>query len=192
MSQKITRMASIEFRKTEDNESRTVEGLAAVFNQETDLGWYVESIDSKAFEGADIEDVILNLNHNDDFVLAGTRNGTLKLELREDGLYQTSSIIDTMQGNDVLKLVKEGLINKMSFAFTVDEDEWNEVDGVDHRKITKIGKLYDVSLVSFPAYPQTYVGLRNKEDLDELAKIHLKRKEQDKRMEELLNGKDFI
>ena len=79
----------------------------------------------------------------------------------------------------------------MSFAFTVVEDEWNEIDGKDYRRITKIGKLYDVSLVTFPAYPQTFVGIRSTADLDEKAKEHFRRKEQDKKMEELLRGKNY-
>lgn len=191
--EKITRYADIELRRFgEEKESRTVTGMATVFNTPTDLGWYVESIDSKAFDGADMSDVVLNFNHNDDYILAGTRNGTLQLDLREDGLYQTGTIVKTTQGNDVLTLVEEGLINKMSFAFTVAEDEWTEQDGKDYRVITKIGKLYDVSLVTFPAYPQTFVGLRSKEDMDSRAKEHFLRKEQDERMAKLLDGKDFI
>lgn len=188
--EKITRFANIEFRSA-DTETRTVTGMATVFNTPTDLGYYIEEIDSHAFDGADMEDVIMNFNHNDDILLAGTRNGSLQLELREDGLYPTGRIVRTQQGNDVLELVKEGLIKKMSFAFTVLDDVWSEMEGKDYRRITKIGKLFDVSLVTFPAYPQTYVGLRSNE-LDEKAKEYFRRKEQDKKMEELLRGKDFI
>lgn len=191
--QKIRRYADIEFRSAEgETESRTVAGRAAVFNMEQNMGWYIESIDEHAFDDADMTETILNFNHNDDIVLAGVKNGSLQLDVNAGGLDPIGNIIDTTQGNDVLKLVRAGLINKMSFAFTVDEDEWNEVDGVDHRRITKIGKLFDVSLVVFPAYPQTYVGLRKNDEPDELVKKHLKMKEQDKRMEALLNGKDFI
>ena len=192
---KQTRYVDVEFRSMpegEEKESRTIAGVAAVFNRETDMGWYVEQIDSHAMDEADLSDVVLCLNHDLNIVLAGTRNGTLRLDKRDFALETESDIIDTTQGNDVLKLVRERLINKMSFCFVVDEDKWEERDGVDYRTITKISRLFDVSLVTFPAYPQTYVGIRSKDDLDELAKEHFKRKEQDKRMEELLSGKDFI
>lgn len=188
--EKIVRYANIEFRKAEEG-SRTVTGMATVFNTPTDLGYYIEEIDSHAFDGADMEDVVMNFNHNDDILLAGTRNGSLQLELREDGLYPTGTIVRTQQGNDVLELVKEGLIRKMSFAFTVVDDDWSELEGKDYRRITKIGKLFDVSLVTFPAYPQTFVGIRGKTDMDEKAKEHFRRKEQDKKMEELLRGKNY-
>lgn len=182
---KITRYADIELRVADEPESRGVQGLAAVFNKDADLGWFTEEVDSRAFDDADMSDVILNFNHDNNIVLAGTRNGTLKLNVREDGLYQESSIVGTSQGNDILTLVREGLINKMSFAFTIDDDKWETKDGKDHRIITKIGRLYDVSLVTFPAYPQTSAGLRSADELDELAKEHFKRAEQDKKMGEL-------
>ena len=188
---KIRRYADIEIRSA-DTETRTVAGIAAVFNREQPMGWYVESIDSHAFDSADMSETILNFNHNDDIVLAGVKNGSLKLEAKEDGLHVTEGrIVNTTQGNDVLTLVREGLIDKMSFAFTVDEDSWEERDGKDYRKILRVGKLYDCSLVTFPAYPQTSVGLRKADEEDELVKKHLKWKEQEKKMEELLNGKDI-
>lgn len=188
---KITRYADIEIRSA-DEQTRTVAGVAAVFNREQPMGWYTESIDEHAFDETDMSDTILNFNHNDDIVLAGVKNGSLQLEVREDGLHVTEArIVGTTQGNDVLTLVREGLIDKMSFAFTVDEDEWETRDGRDFRKITKIGRLFDCSLVTFPAYPQTYVGLRKADEEDELVKKHLLWKEQEKKMEELLNGKDF-
>lgn len=187
---KITRYADIEIRSVNEEE-RTVAGVAAVFNREQPMGWYVESIDEHAFDETDMSETILNFNHNDDILLAGVKNGSLELEVRADGLHATNArIVNTTQGNDVLTLVREGLIDKMSFAFTVDEDEWEERDGKDYRRITKIGKLFDVSLVTFPAYPQTYVGLRKADEEDELVKKHLLWKEQEKKMEELLNGKN--
>lgn len=192
---KQTRYVDIEFRSMNESEeeSRVVAGVAAVFNRETDMGWYIEKIDSHAFDGADLSDVVLNFNHDMNYVLAGTRNSSLDLSVNENGLVMDrADIIDTVQGNDVLKLVRSGLINKMSFCFTVDEDKWEERDGIDYRTITKLGKIFDVSLVTFPAYSQTFAGIRSKDELDELAKKHFIKKEQDKRMEELLNGKDFI
>lgn len=185
---KVTRYADIEIRSANEEE-RTVAGIAAVFNRETPMGWYIESIDEHAFDETDMSETILNLNHNDDIILAGVKNGSLQLSVREDGLHMDNArFVNTTQGRDAHTLVREGLIDKMSFAFTIDEDEWEERDGKDYRCIKRIGKLYDVSLVAFPAYPQTSVGLRKANEEDELVKNHLRWKEQEKKMEELLNG----
>lgn len=182
---KIQRIANIELRESEGK----VEGLACVFNQPADLGWFTEEIDRHAFDGCDMSDVVLNFNHDNNLILAGTRNGSLTLRVEDSGLFQSAEVVDTTTGEDVMKLVRKGLINKMSFAFAVSRDGeiWTEKDGKEHRVITKIEKLYDVSLVTFPAYPQTFAYARN----DELAQAHLdelkQRKEQDKKMEAILN-----
>lgn len=183
---KITRSADIELRS--DPEGRKVEGVAVVFDREADLGWFTEEIDHRAFDNTALNDVVLNFNHNDSLLLAGTRNGSLTLEVREDGLYQSADIIDTTQGEDVLKLVRSGLISKMSFAFEIADggERWENRNGKEHRVITDIKRLYDVSLVTFAAYPQTWARSNN----DELAERHKalmeKRAEQDERLKELL------
>lgn len=187
---KITRYADIEMRSFEEEESR-IEGVAAVFNQPTDLGWFTEEIDPHAFDNADMSDVVLNFNHNDDILLAGTRNGSLQLQVRDNGLYQSSHIINTSQGEDVKKLVKSGLISKMSFSFVIDEnggEEWSTRNGKEHRVVRKISRLFDVSLVTFPAYSQTSVWSRS--NSDELAEKHKalmeRRAAQDRKLAELL------
>lgn len=189
MENKLTRFTTAEYRRRED--SNVVEGMAVVFNREADMGWFTEEIDRHAFDNADMSDVVLNLNHDNNILLAGTRNGSLELQVREDGLFQMSDVIDTTQGRDVMKLVDKGLITKMSFAFTIarDGEIWETRDnGIEHRTITKIDKLYDVSLVTFPAYPQTSAWARGQSD--ELAEKHKalmeKRAEQDRKMEEIL------
>ena len=190
MENKLVRYTTTELRAVADQEN-TVEGVAVVFNQEADMGWFDEVIDEHALDGADLSDVVLNFNHDNNLLLAGTRNGSLTLDLRNDGLYQTSKIINTTQGRDVMKLVDSGLISKMSFAFTIarDGEEWSERNGKEFRRITKIDRLYDVSLVTFPAYPQTSAWARG--NSDELAERHKalmeRRAEQDKKMEELFN-----
>lgn len=195
--EKLVRFAEFSVRKSEEEnaESRHVDGVAVVFNQPTDLGWFTEEIDRNAFKDAKMEDVVLNFNHDDSMLLAGTRNGSLQLDINEDGMPISADIVETNTGNDVLKLVKEGLINKMSFAFTVDYDdpdaiEWvEEKDKKSHRIVRKVDRLFDVSLVTFPAYEQTSVSARS---LDRSAKEHKemldRRAEQTRRMEELFNG----
>lgn len=188
---KITRVLDVELRTKKDAESREVEGYAVVFNASTDLGWFTEEIDRHAFDNADMSNVYLLFNHDENNVLAGTSNNSLKMHIDEKGLYQVSNIVDTTLGEDTLKLVKNGLINKMSFAFTIDEDggeEWINRDGKDHRIIRKIDKLFDVSLVVYPAYDQTSAFARSQSD--ELAEKYKKRKEQKERLERILNGKN--
>lgn len=190
METKLVRYTATSLKRSADNERR-VEGFAVVFNETADMGWFTEEIDPRAFDEADMSDVVLNLNHDNSLLLAGTRNGTLSLEVRDGGLFQSSEVIDTTTGKDVMKLVDSGLISKMSFAFTIADggEEWSERDGKEHRIIRRIGKLFDVSLVTFPAYPQTSAWARG--NSDELAEKHKalmeRRAEQDKRMEEILS-----
>lgn len=184
---KINRIYDVELRAVE-GDSREVEGYAVVFNATTDLGWFTEEIDRDAFRNADMSNVYLLFNHDANNVLAGTSNNSLKLRIDESGLFQTSKIIDTSLGEDILKLVKNNLINKMSFAFSIDEDggeEWISGKEKDHRIIRKIDKLFDVSLVTYPAYEQTSAYARSVQE-DELANLHKRRKAQDERMKGLL------
>ena len=188
---KITRVYDVELRSAE-TDSREVEGYAVVFNAETDLGWFTEEIDRDAFNQTDMSNVYLLFNHDENNVLAGTSNNSLKMNIDDRGLFQTSNIVDTSIGEDVLKLVKNGLINKMSFAFTIANggEEWSERDGKEHRIIRKIDKLFDVSLVTYPAYSQTSAYARSM--TDELAEEHKRRVEQSKKMERILsNGKSI-
>lgn len=192
---KINREFEFEVRENQDpNQKNIVEGMACVFNRETDIGWFTEEIDPHAFDETDMSDVVLLFNHDDNLVLAGTRNNSLKLEIGANGLYQAAQVIDTTTGEDVMKLVRNGLINKMSFAFSVSAngEEWTEKDGKEHRVIKKISKLWDVSLVTRPAYDQTFAFARS----DELANKHLeeikRRQEQNKKMEELFKNEGTI
>lgn len=185
---KITRLYDVELR-SKNEESREVEGYAVVFNTVTDLGWFTEEIDRNAFNETDMSNVYLLGNHDENIVLAGTSNNSLKWDIDEKGVYQKSTLIDTSVGEDWLKLVKNGLINKQSFAFTIAEggEEWTERDGKEHRIIRKIDRLYDFSLVTYPAYSATNV----RSATDELAEEHKRRREQDKKLERILsNGKN--
>lgn len=187
----ITRIFDVELR-AKQGDNREVEGYAVVFNASTDLGYFTEEIDKHAFDNCDMSDVYLLFNHDENQILAGTANNSLQLKIDERGLFQTSQIIDTSIGEDIFKLVKNGLIKKMSFGFSIDKDggeEWISHEEKDHRIIKKINKLYDVSLVTYPAYEQTSAYARGQSD--EMANEYLRRKEQSKKMEELINGKNL-
>ena len=186
---KITRLFNVEMRETE--EPNTVEGMAVVFDQEADMGWFTEKIDRHAFDNTDMSDVVLNFNHDNNYLLAGTRNGSMQLRVDDNGVFQRSNIINTTQGQDVMKLIRSGLLSKQSFAFTIADDgeRWENIDGKERRTITKIDHLYDCSIVTFPAYSQTTLWSRGADELaDQHKALMEKRKEQDERMEKLLNG----
>lgn len=168
-----------------DSEEMIIEGYAAVFNQETDLGWCKEVIDSKAFEQCDMKDCCLNYNHGQSKAIARTRNGSLELIVDSVGLKIRAKLIDTTEGIDIYKSVKAGLLDKMSFAFTVKEEKWDY--DTDTRTITNIDKLYDVSIVDIPAYEGTSVFARNKEEYQEDKEKYLKAKSERRRLELKLN-----
>lgn len=149
--------------KKADDDSMVLEGRAVVFNSpevmyEDGETKYYEQIDKDAFKEAKIDDVILNMNHEGQ-ALARTRNNTLTLEVNEDGLDIEADMSKSRASRDAYEAVQNGLLDKMSFAFTVAEDSY---DTKKHtRTILKIDRLFDVSLVNFPAYEATSVSARS-------------------------------
>lgn len=148
----------------EAGESERISGYAVVFDQRTVLYKdpitgieYGEIIDRHALDSADLSDVILRYDH-EGRVLARTRNGSLRLTVDEHGLLIEADMSGTDEARSYYNDVKAGLIDKMSFAFTPSGEEWEQETRT--RKITAIERLFDVSLVSFPAYEQTEVHAR--------------------------------
>lgn len=141
----------------QDSAKMIIEGYPIVFNKEAYIdcgfdGWY-EQIDRNAFANADMSDVALKYNHNDNkLILARTRNESLKLTIDDHGVFMHAELIDTTEATDVYKMVKSGLLNEGSFAFTVTDDREELKDGQVHRTITGIGKLFDVAICPNGAY----------------------------------------
>lgn len=167
-SEKELRFATFETRAAEETASdeMILEGYAVVFGAQTyigsdDYGFY-EEVAPGAFDGANLKDVPLKYNHNDSFlILARTRNDSLELTVDDKGLYIRAKLIDTSTNRDVYKMVQSGLLDKMSFAFTVSDEISEETEnGVAKRIITKIDRLFDVSVVDVPAYDQTSIYAR--------------------------------
>ena len=152
-----TRTVEVRAAQTEDNKM-VLEGYAANFETETDLGYFKEKIARGAFDGRTDDDVRYLLNHKG-MPMARTANGTLKLEIREDGLWTRAELNDTQQSRDVYAAVKRGDISSMSFAFTIADDEIDTDKNL--RTVTRVKKIYDVSPVSFPAYPTTSIHARD-------------------------------
>lgn len=142
-----------------------VEGYAVTYNSPT-LIWeqdgiqYFEVIERGALDNADLSDVPFKYNHSDSvMILARTRTKSLELSIDDKGLFIRAKIVDTQQGRDLFKLIQLGEVDKMSFAFTVEEEKYNNETRT--RTITKIKKLYDVSAVDIPAYDTTSISARN-------------------------------
>ena len=171
MSNTPRRLRDIELRKTEENEEMVLEGYAVVFEQEAPYPFGgTEVISKNALDDADLTDVVLRYNHNDtNYSLARTRNKSLELTLDDHGLYFKANLIPTTTNKDAYLMVKEGLLDKCSFAFTIDEYEYDEKR--DNTTITKIGKLFDCALVDFPFYDGTSVSARSIDNNGEMEEV---------------------
>lgn len=154
---------AVELRVSEvraaSDDTLTVSGYAAVFDDITDIGYFKERIARGAFEGVMQDDVRLLINHTG-VPLARTTNGTLDLEVDDTGLRYTARLADTTEGRDLYKLIKRGDISQSSFAFTIADEDWDRKANL--RTITRMGQLLDVSPVTYPAYPTTTVAARAK------------------------------
>ena len=137
---------------------RRIEGYAATFNDVTDLGYFREQIAVGAFDGHLADDVRLLINHTG-VPLARTTNGTLRLSVDETGLRYEAQLADTHEGRDLYTLIKRGDISQSSFAFSIEEEAWDNKANL--RTVNKVGRLYDVSPVTYPAYATTTVAARN-------------------------------
>ena len=179
---KEIRKLDMQFRAVENEEKMQIDGYAVVFNSPETYG-YTEIIDEHALDETDMSDVVLRYNHNDSFmVLARTRNKSLKLNVDEKGLMIDATLQDDITDHrNIYNAIKSGLIDKQSFAFTVDEDEYDY--DTDTRTIKKIGKLFDVSVVDQPFYNATDVSVKS-ENEDFLTKRAALRKEHEKKLEE--------
>ena len=147
-----------------DDDGIRVSGYAAVFNQEADIGGYFrEVIAPGAFkEAIGRDDVVFVINH-EGLPLARTRSGTLKLEEDEHGLRMETTL--DPEDPDVKSIVgkmKRGDLDKMSFAFQATVEEWDESGEIPLRTVKEVN-LYDVSIVTAPAYDGTEIGLRSLE-----------------------------
>ena len=182
---KEIRKLDMQFRTEETNEGKMeIKGYAVVFNSPETYWGYTEVIDPRALDNADMTDVVLRYNHNDSFmVLARTRNNSLKLETDNTGLMIDATLQDDItEHRDIFNAIKSQLIDKQSFAFTVDEDEYDY--DTDTRTITKIGKVFDVSVVDQPFYNGTDVSVARKETNDFLERREELRKEHELKMQE--------
>lgn len=141
-----------------EKESRTIKGTAVVFNSRSEqLGDFTEFIDPHAFDDVDMSDVVLLYNHDSGSVLARTSANTLKLNLDERGLHFEADIPETTLGNDTLTNLRNKNISGMSFGFDIADDDWEDTSNGYVHYVRKINHLYEISVVTFPAYKATDV-----------------------------------
>lgn len=146
----------------EDGGAVKVEGYAAVFDQEADIGgMFREKIAPGAFRNAvGRDDVVFLINH-DGLPLARTRSGTLELEEDDRGLLIRSSLdASDPDVEQIVPKMRRGDLDKMSFGFRVRKEEWDETGDMPLRTIVE-AELFDVSIVTSPAYEGTEIGLRS-------------------------------
>lgn len=154
--------AEIEIRTNEGSDVPIVRGYASVFDKLSEnLGGFREKIAQGAFDSVMGDDVRALFNHDPNFILARTKSGTLKLSVDDHGLAYEFTPPDTTAGRDLVESMRRGDVSQSSFAFTVADDNWTEdEDGRVIRTITQMQRLFDVSPVTYPAYPDASVGLR--------------------------------
>lgn len=166
------------FRSSEEDGKMIIEGYAVVFNAPTvmyefDGVEYKEQICRDAFKTTQMNDVVLNIDHEGK-PLARTKNKTLELSIDDVGLYIRADLSGTDAGRKAFEEIKGGYFDKMSFCFIINEDG-EEYDKFTHmRSITGIKRLFDVSVVTFPAYDTTSVFARSYFEV-EAEKEHLEK-----------------
>jgi HK97 family phage prohead protease len=154
-----------------DDGAPVLAGYTAVFNQWTDIGgMFREQIAPGAFAGVDGFDTVALFNHNSDNILGRLNAGTLRLSEDEHGLrYEVDVDTEDEVARRVVRKVERGELWGNSFAFTIKAQDWDEdEDGNLSRTVTRIDTLYDVGPVTYPAYEQTDVAVRELRALEEM------------------------
>lgn len=195
----VTRKFISTFRALDNEEGSVIEGTPIVFNQETKLrdwaGEYIERIDQHALDDADLKDVRLFINHDTDKIaLARTKNGkgTMSFHIDDEGMHIKANL-DTENNAEARSLhsaIKRGDMDGMSFMFRIESQEWLNLDSdCPTRVIKKISVVHEVSVVNFPAYPQTSIDARSDSEETEYSPLEEARKaaeETEKKSKELL------
>ncbi|WP_237440916.1 HK97 family phage prohead protease [Enterococcus gallinarum] len=178
-----------------ENDTEVIEGYALKFDRWSDtLGWFYpfrEKLEPGCLDDADTNNVVALFNHDQSQIL-GRTGVNLDLNVDNIGLKFRIKPTNTTLSNDLIENIRSGVINQCSFAFTIPDEEgaeeWreNKETGVYERYVRKIDKLYDVSVVTTPAYPDTeaVVGARSKEIVEEL-RSHPKKQEIQRMLAEL-------
>lgn len=168
------RSYTFEIRAEEADGVGIVRGRPIVYNSRTNLGYFDEVIERGALNGADLRDVRFLVNHDVSKIpLARSRNNnansTMQLSPDEQGLEirVNLDVKNNTEARNLYSAIERGDISGMSFMFMVDDEEWTELES-EHptRHIKKISNVIEVSAVTFPAYEDTEISVRNKKALE--------------------------
>lgn len=183
----VTRQFTATFRTVEnEEEGAVIEGTPIVFNQDTKMqdwaGEYNERIDVHALDNADLKDIRLFVNHDTNKIaLARTKNGrgTMSFNIDNEGLH-IKATLDTENNQEARSLysaIKRGDMDGMSFMFRIKSQEWLDLDtNCPTRVIKEISIVHEVSVVNFPAYPQTSIDARDNSEETEYSPLEEARK----------------
>lgn len=144
-----------------DDGAQKITGHAAVFDTlSEDLGFFREKIAPGAFTPSIAEDDVRALwNHDPNFVLGRNRAGTLRMKEDDKGLAIAVDLPDTQAARDLTVSIERGDVSQMSFGFRTLVEEWDESDPQNIIRTLKKVTLFDVSPVTYPAYPDTDVDV---------------------------------
>jgi len=176
MQNKERRYLGAEIRAAGEDGKCIIEGYAALFESDSEnLGGFIERIAPGAFNDTDFSQCRALFNHDNNFVMASEKSGTLTLEIDERGLkYSFEVPASGVFYDQVYAPIQRGDIDQSSFAFTLDwtgkNDHWENIDGTVVRTILNIDAVYDVSPVTYPAYQDTSVSARALEKAKEFEK----------------------
>lgn len=174
----INRSYNFEVRATEDEKGKVIEGRPIVYDSMTDLGFCQEIIEAGALDNTDLTDVRFLVNHDISKIpLARSRknneSSTMQLEVDEQGLFIRVylDIENNTEARNLYSAIQRGDITGMSFMFSIEDEAW---EGLDTEKpthrIRAISSVVEVSAVTFPAYEDTEIYARDKNNLERLRK----------------------
>ncbi len=146
----------------EENGERIIEGYAAKYETETNIGPFMESISRGAFDNVLENDVRALINHDPSLVLGRTSAGTLELTSDDVGLKYRVKLGNQQYATDLYESIQRGDISQSSFAFTIKDQTWSE--DRSSRKVNEVAQLLDVSPVTYPAYKEATVVARDEEE----------------------------
>ena len=197
MSKEI-RTFNFEVRAEQDEKHGNIlTGRPIVYDARTDLGWCDEIIEAGALADTDLKDVRFLVNHNTDMIpLARSRNNnansTMQMSVDEEGMAirVDLDVENNSEAKNLYSAVERGDIDGMSFMFTVDGDKWDDIES-EHptRTVTRIGKVFEVSAVTFPAYEATSISARGLDAALDSAKSSLENVKAEARAKELKKQK---
>ena len=160
---RVYQFQDLEVRQATDDEPPVIRGYAAVYNKETDLGDFREVVRPGAFALAvERDDVRALFNHDPNYVLGRNLSNTLGFNDDDNGLGVTIVPPNTQWARDLITSMERGDVNQMSFAFSVGQDgqTWDTRGDKPLRELREV-TLYDVSVVTYPAYPETSAAARS-------------------------------